>query len=74
MNEQAEHSGDTRYKNKPVKKCPRCETGQLVIKTNHITRTQFLGCTEYPYCQHTEPLPPDILLRAQGAPTLPGMD
>lgn len=74
MNEQTERDGSKSYKSKPVKKCPRCQMGQLVIRTNQTTFQEFLGCTEYPFCQHSEPLPPDILLRAQGAPTLPGMD
>ena len=64
-------------KPKPVKKCPECPTGQLVVRTNADTQEQFLGCTNWMSaapCKHTESLPIDILLRAQGAPTLPGLD
>jgi|GEM_PF-3492779 len=60
-------------KPKAIKKCPRCATGQLVIKTKD-DNTKFLGCVEYPHCKHTEPLPLDMLLRESGAPTLPGLE
>ncbi len=59
---------------KGVKKCPRCELGVLVIRTNGDTEEKFLGCTEFPRCRHSEELPEDMQLRASGAPTLPGMD
>lgn len=62
------------YKPKPVKKCPRCTTGQLLVKTNNNTQQQFLGCSEFPLCKFTEPLPIDMQMRLQGAPTLPGLE
>ena len=33
----------------PVK-CPRCGTGNLVIRKNTTTGKEFLGCTNYPFC------------------------
>lgn len=48
-----------------TKACPRC--GQpLVEKTNRTTGEPFLGCPSWPACEHTEPLPVDIVLRRQG--------
>ena len=59
-----------------IKKCPKCTTGQLVIRTNHDTGERFLGCNNFMSgnCKHTESLPLDVLLREQGAPTLPGLE
>ena len=37
-----------------VKKCPDCETGQLVKKRGKYG--YFLGCTNYPECNHMEKL------------------
>lgn len=57
---------------KDIKKaCPQC--GQdLLVRTNNEIQEEFLGCSQYPECTHTEPLPTDVLLRRQGAATLPG--
>ena len=55
------------------KACPEC--GQpLTIRVNSTTQQEFLGCGQYPECQHTEPLPMDVILRRQGAATLPGFE
>lgn len=35
------------------RKCPTCETGDLVIK--HGRWGKFIGCSNYPDCKHTEP-------------------
>ena len=51
--------------------CPRC--GQrLVVRTNESIGVDFLGCSRYPECKHSEPLPIDVEMRRQGAPGLPG--
>ncbi len=48
-----------------VKTCPTC--GQsLQIKRNRTTREEFLGCSAWPQCTYTEPLPEAIRLRRQG--------
>jgi ssDNA-binding Zn-finger/Zn-ribbon topoisomerase 1 len=52
-----------------VKTCPRC--GQpLQIKRNRETQEEFLGCSTFPACRYTEPLPEAIRLRRQGQPGL----
>lgn len=48
-----------------VKHCPRC--GQpLVERTNYQTGDPFLGCTAYPSCTYSEPIPESIKLRRAG--------
>ena len=37
--------------------CPDCGA-KLVVRTGR--RGQFLGCSKYPECRHTEDLPPDL--------------
>ena len=34
-------------------KCPICKTGKLVVRTNQTDGISFLGCTNYPKCEHT---------------------
>ena len=54
-----------------VRACPECGA-LLTIRRNRETRETFLGCSGWPKCTYTEPLPIDVQLRAMGAPTLPG--
>ena len=50
--------------NGTVKTCARC--GQpMAVRRNKVTREDFLGCTAWPECEHTERLPVDVLLRHQ---------
>lgn len=37
------------YRNNP--KCPVCQKGNLVLRENQTSKTFFLGCTNYPYCE-----------------------
>ncbi len=55
------------------KSCPDCGE-PLVIRTNSKDDSQFLGCSGYPVCKHTEPLPEEIKLKAIGTKELPGFD
>lgn len=48
-----------------VKACPRCRA-LLTIKRNSETGEEFLGCSSFPNCRYTEPLPEAIRLRRQG--------
>lgn len=52
-----------------VKPCPRCRE-PLEIKRNRETGQEFLGCSMWPKCLHTEPLPEAIVLRRQGQPDM----
>jgi ssDNA-binding Zn-finger/Zn-ribbon topoisomerase 1 len=40
-------------------RCPLCNT-PLKIRRRHANGTKFLGCTRFPICRHTQPLP-DVL-------------
>ena len=55
------------------KTCPDCAR-PLKVRTNGETGQKFLGCTEYPDCRYTEPLPEDLVMRIAGAATLPGIE
>lgn len=35
--------------------CPRCGKGLLVVRPNNISKKEFLGCTNYPFCEKTYP-------------------
>lgn len=35
-------------------RCPICEEGALVVRTNKTSKAQFIGCSNYPRCTHTE--------------------
>lgn len=56
------------------KHCPQCPHGHLVERENSHNGSRFLGCSEYPRCVHTEPLPAYLELLRQGATQFPGMD
>ena len=60
-------------KSRITKPCRDCGK-PLVVRANRETGQKFLGCSQYPQCQHTEPMAEDLLLRANGAPTFPGME
>ena len=54
------------------KACARC--GQpMTVRANGETGVEFLGCSTWPTCTHTEPLPQDFIMRRSGAHTLPGL-
>lgn len=49
--------------------CPNCGR-HLIVKTNRLTGSQFLGCAGFPECFHTQPIPEAWIMRAHGQPTL----
>ena len=38
--------------------CPRCVEGRLTRRENARNRSVFYGCTNWPYCRHTQPACP----------------
>ena len=56
-----------------AKRCPQC-AAELVVRQQKATGHKFLGCSQWPACDHTEPLPHDIAMRRAGALTLPGFE
>jgi ssDNA-binding Zn-finger/Zn-ribbon topoisomerase 1 len=53
--------------------CPDCGE-PLVIRLNRSTETEFLGCSTYPECRFTTPVPADLVMRRAGAKPLPGFN
>src|SRR5574341_1981690 len=51
---------------KTVRVCDECWS-DMVVRTNRTTGEKFLGCSRYPECLHTEPLPEDQKMREMGA-------
>jgi ssDNA-binding Zn-finger/Zn-ribbon topoisomerase 1 len=50
-----------------TKACPKCGVNTpLVERINRTTGESFLGCTRYPTCTYTEPLPEAIRLKRMG--------
>ena len=47
---------------------------KMVVRTNRLNGHQFLGCPNWPSCEHTTGIPEDILMRAAGAVPLPGFE
>lgn len=44
----------------PGDPCPRANcAGHLVERTNRGSREKFLGCSNYPACDHAEPIEKD---------------
>ena len=56
-----------------AKTCPKCgPVARLLVRTNPVTKVQFLGCENYPNCTFTEPLTEDLKLKSLGERRLPG--
>lgn len=54
-------------------KCDVC--GQpMVVRSNSKTEMQFLGCSEYPECRETQPIPASWHMREAGVAELPGFE
>ncbi len=52
--------------------CPTCGR-PMVLRTNRLNGSEFLGCTGYPdFCSETAKLPEYVRLKRAGASELPG--
>ena len=49
--------------------CPECRTGRLMPRTTTEGSQEFYGCSNYPYCEHTQPACP---VCKQGLPVRDG--
>jgi len=47
-----------------LNKCPKCEKGNLRILYNKNYKRYFIGCSNYPDCKTTYPLPPGLIKNA----------
>ena len=43
--------------------CPECKTGHLTLKYTPRFRSYFIGCSNYPECKKTFPLPSNSLIK-----------
>lgn len=59
--------------NEIAKPCLSCGA-RLMVRRVRATGQPFLGCTRWPECEHTEPIPLDMQKRASGDPVLPGFE
>lgn len=55
-------------------RCPGCGTGHLLERENRQNGSRFMGCSEFPRCRHSEPLPAYLELKRAGAVELPGLE
>jgi ssDNA-binding Zn-finger/Zn-ribbon topoisomerase 1 len=55
-----------------TKACPECGKDLEVQVQLQDPMDEFLGCSQWPKCKYTEPLPVDIQLRRKGVVQLPG--
>jgi ssDNA-binding Zn-finger/Zn-ribbon topoisomerase 1 len=53
--------------------CPKCGA-VMVLRVRAKDRKEFYGCSNYPVCKVTAPLPAYAEMRKLNAPTLPGFD
>lgn len=53
------------------KRCPRC-SAVMVVRTNKASGQEFLGCSRWPECDHTEELPESYRMLREGHEMLPG--
>lgn len=44
-----------------LQECPACKKGQLRIIYNKKFKRSFIGCSNYPECKNTYPLPPGMI-------------
>lgn len=45
--------------------CPECDA-KLVVRVNRSSGNQFLGCSNWPDCVYTRPIPEEYIMRASG--------
>lgn len=51
--------------------CPECGSGtKLVVRTNRKQDHQFLGCPNWPECNHTQSIPESVRMRLAGQQSL----
>lgn len=53
--------------------CPQCGS-PIVERTNKASGHPFWGCSQWPECSFTQPIPADVWMRRQGASPLPGFE
>ena len=51
--------------------CPKCGVGTtLIVRMNPANGSKFLGCPNWPACDHTQPVPEAWVMAEKSQPTL----
>jgi ssDNA-binding Zn-finger/Zn-ribbon topoisomerase 1 len=53
--------------------CPLCGH-EMVVRINRETGTEFMGCSQFPKCPATQPLPAYVYVARAGGQQLPGFE
>ena len=53
--------------------CPDCGK-PMVVRVNRETGAEFLGCSQWPKCTATQPLPAYVHMARAGGQALPGFE
>lgn len=48
-----------------IMKCPKCNSGNLQIRFSKKTMRSFVGCSNYPNCTNTYPLPQGLIKKTE---------
>jgi DNA topoisomerase-1 len=59
-------SKTTRYRKRVLGKCPVCQEGDLIVIVSKRTGKRFVGCSNYPKCTASMPLPQKGKIRPGG--------
>ena len=43
--------------------CPRCKKGEILKRTNSLTKESFYGCSTYPTCKYTSPISKTVSIK-----------
>jgi len=57
-----ESYAESEKKRRTLGPCPRCEKGELIIRVSRKSGKQFVGCSAYPNCDCSYPLPQGVLV------------
>jgi ssDNA-binding Zn-finger/Zn-ribbon topoisomerase 1 len=55
--------------------CPDCGPNtKLIVRTNRVNGSQFLGCPNWPGCKYSAPIPESLLMELAGVQPLFDLD
>ncbi|MFH1786848.1 MAG: DNA topoisomerase I [archaeon] len=57
---------ETKKAEKAIGKCPACGEGELRIIRAKVSKKRFAGCSNYPKCSNSYPLPQGGLIKGEG--------
>ena len=66
--ELADSYKESRKQQNTLSECPLCKKGELIIRRSRASGKQFLGCSAYPKCTCSYPLPQGAKIEKQDKP------